>query len=282
MLADRLGRLLRRLRARRLARPAYVALGRYGAAVTRDGHRIHLLADDLSLTPTVALTGVWEPHVASLLRRLLRPGMLVAEGGANVGCHTLVMAEAIGPAGRLHAFEPVPDFPPLLERTLAANRLAARVVLHERALLDRVRPIELLLDPTMLGSGHLAMVHASTRYSRRVAAQATTLDAALAAEGDRPLDLLRLDIEGSEALALHGAEATIRRSPRLRIVMEWSPPMLAARCDPAAEAAWLAGLGFRFWRIGRHGWRGHALHPVPAASLADLPHGELLASRDPP
>lgn len=282
MLADRLGHLLRRLRARRLARPAYVPLGRHAVAVTRDGHRIHLLADDLSVTPTMALTGAWEPHVASLLRRLLRPGMLVAEGGANVGCHTLVMAEALGARGRLHAFEPLPDFRPLLEQTLVANRLADRVVLHEAALLDRVRPIELLLDPTMLGSGHLAMVHASDRYSRRVAAQATTLDVALAAQGDRPLDLIRLDIEGSEALALRGAEATIRRSPRLRIVMEWSPPMLAARCDPAEAAAWLAGLGFRFWRIGRHGWRGHALHPVPAASLAALPHGEILASRADP
>jgi FkbM family methyltransferase len=286
MWAATIRRGIRRLNAAYLVRPSYIPLGRYAAVVTRDGHRLHLVAEDLSVTPTLALTGQWEPRVASLLRRLLRPGDRVVEGGANVGAHTIPMADRIGPRGRIDAFEPLPDFHPLLERSLGVNRVADRVVLHQAALLDRAGPVEILLDPVMLGSGHLAMEHVSARYSRRVAAQATTLDAALADDGGRPVDLIRLDVEGTEMLALRGAEGVIRRSPRLSIVMEWSPEMLRSRGDPAAEAAWLAGFGFRFWRVmGRHWstpWRGHALVPVAVEALAGLPHGEVLARREPP
>jgi FkbM family methyltransferase len=281
MLAELLRSALRRRRARRFNRVPYVPLGRYGVVVTRSGHRIFVLAEDLLITPGLVLAGHWEPHVGALLASLLRPGDRVVEGGANVGCHTIPMAERIGPAGRIDAFEPVPDFLPLLRRSLAANRIAAEVVLHQAALLDRAGEVEIVQDPLESGSGHLALPQAQARYSRRIAARATTLDAELAGDGGRPVDLIRLDLEGAETLALRGAAAVLRRSPRLAIVMEWSPVMLGSRCDPAAEAAWLAALGFRFWRI-RTGWRGYRLEPVEASALPQLPHGELLARRQPP
>ncbi len=279
--AETLRRALRRLDAMRLARPAFVPLGRFAAVVTRDGHRLLLMAEDLSVTPGLALTGRWEPPVAALLRRLLRPGALVAEGGANIGAHTIPMAERIGPAGRLHAFEPVPELLPLLERNLAFNRVAAQVTLHAAALTAQPGPVELLQDPTHQGSAHLAFEGAAPRYARRIAARAMTLDAVLEGE-PRPLDLLRLDVEGAETLALRGAEAVLRRSPRVAVVMEWSPVMLRSRCDPAEEAAWLAALGFRFWRVLPSPWRGFRLEPVEPAAMAALPHGEVLARRDAP
>lgn len=280
MISNRMLRLLRRLDVMRPGRAAFVPLGRYAAIVTTQGHRLLLLAEDLSVTPNLALTGRWEPHVAALLRRLLRPGDHVVEGGANVGAHTIAMADWIGPTGRLHAFEPLPEFRPLLERSLAFNRVDAQVTLHDAALLDREGLVELLQDPLHAGSAHLAFEHTSTRYPRRIQASAITIDALLAATGGLPVDLIRLDIEGAETLALRGAEATIRRSPRLSIVMEWSPVMLRSRCDPAVEAAWLAALGFRFWRIRFGVWRGYRLEPVAPEAMAGLPHGEILARRE--
>ncbi len=195
----------------RFNRPSFVNLGRYSVTINRDGRMIFLMSEDLSLTPSLALTGVWEVRVVSVLRRLLRPGDLVVEGGANIGCHTLVMAKAIGPSGRLYAFEPLPDLFPLLQLNLGSTgrKHYAEVELRNLALLDHEGPIEMLLDPLFLGSGHLAIPHASHNYSRRISAQSTTIDAALTEEGTRPVSLIRLDIEGSEILALRGAEETI-------------------------------------------------------------------------
>jgi FkbM family methyltransferase len=277
-------RLIRRLNALRLTRPSFVNLGRYSVVINRDGRMIFTMSDDLSLTPRLAVYGEWEGRVVGVLRRLLRPGDLVVEGGANIGCHTLVIAEAIGPTGRLYAFEPLPDLLPLLEINLShLNReYSAEVKVRNLALLDHEGPIEMLLDPLFLGSGHLGIPHASHRYSRRVSAQATTIDVALAEEGTRPVSLIRLDIEGSEILALRGAEETIRRSPALRIVMEWLPIMLRPRSDPMEGVAWLSSRGFRFWRIKSSAWRSHRLEPVPSEALPTLPHCEIVASRDDP
>jgi FkbM family methyltransferase len=277
-------RLNRRLRGLFRSRPAFVPLGRFAVAVARDGRIFHLVADDLSITATIALHGHWEPQVAGLLRHLLRPGQHVVEAGANIGYHTVGMAAAIGHQGRLDSFEPVPELRRLIELNVMTNGVANRVRLHPQALLDRIGPVTLLQDPIMAGSAHLAIAHADGRYSRRIDAAATTLDAVLAGDGGRPVDLIRLDVEGAEMLALRGAQETLRRSPGVRLVFEWSPIMLAARCDPAAEAAWLAVQGFRFWRVEHAAtpWRRFALLPVSAADLPQLPHGEVLASRGEP
>lgn len=242
-----------------------------------------VMAEDLSVTPALALGGTWEPHVGTLLRDLLRPGQVVVEGGANLGYHTVMMAARIGPSGVLHAFEPVPDFWPLLEANTVNNGVADRVRLHPAALLETPRTIEIVQDPAFGGSGAVATEEVGARYARRIAAEATTLDAVL--RDGRPVDLIRLDVEGTEMLALRGAAAVLQRSPTLRIVMEWSPPMLAKRGDLAGEVAWLAGQGFRFWRIQPRMalFTRHRLEEVTAGDLPGLPHGDLLASRqDPP
>src|SRR5215831_10836434 len=51
--------------------------------------------------------GAYEPIETYLFWLLLRPGMVVIDGGANVGQYTLVAAGAVGERGEVHAFEPV-------------------------------------------------------------------------------------------------------------------------------------------------------------------------------
>lgn len=47
-----------------------------------------------------------EPGTGDVLRRLVQPGMIVADVGANIGMITLIMAWAAGPGGRVISFEP--------------------------------------------------------------------------------------------------------------------------------------------------------------------------------
>ena len=49
----------------------------------------------------------FEPVTARALRRLLRPGDVALDVGANVGFYTLLFASRVGPSGTVHAFEPV-------------------------------------------------------------------------------------------------------------------------------------------------------------------------------
>lgn len=257
---------------------AYCYLGDGRAvALTHRGQKIFLDTRDLGLTPHIATYGVWEADVEAVLVRLLRPGHIVAEVGANMGYHTLAMAEAIGPAGHIDSFEANPAVLPLLRATLAVNGLDGLVTLHPVAALDAPGQVEFTSDPDHIGSGHLALEGETANYSRRARVPAVTLDGALAAVP--ALDLLRMDAEGSEPQILRGALALLMRSPDLRIVTEWSAPMMAVRSDLQALVHWLHGeLDFSFWRIGSAG----ALDPVSVEALPGLPHGEVVMARQQP
>jgi FkbM family methyltransferase len=273
--------VLRRIRLGKLppppARPAqpYCYLGGDRAlALTHRGQMIYLDTRDLGLTPHIAVHGTWEMDVEAVLGRLLRRGDHVAEVGANMGYHTLAMAEAVGPEGHIDSFEANPVVLPLLRATIAVNGFAGRVTLHPVAALDAPGEVSFSSDPEHIGSGHLAHELEAANYSRRATVPAVTLDAALA--GMPALDLLRMDAEGSEPQVLRGAAALIGRSPGLRILTEWSAPMMAVRSDLSALVAWLGGeLGFGFWRVAK----GGVLEPVPAENLPGLPHGDLLMMR---
>jgi hypothetical protein len=87
-----------------------------------------------------------------------------------------------------------------------------------------------------------------------------------------------MDIEGSEPLALRGAETLIRRSPRIKIITEWSLEMMSSRVDIRGFVAWLVELGFGFWLIEF----GGGLTPLAHSALLELPHRDVLLTRDDP
>ena len=53
--------------------------------------------------------GVWEPYETSLVLRLLQPGDVFVDVGANIGYFSVLAASLVGDAGKVFAFEPDPD-----------------------------------------------------------------------------------------------------------------------------------------------------------------------------
>src|SRR6266508_2628239 len=62
--------------------------------------------------------GYYEPATAHLVERLLRPGMVFIDVGANIGQYTLVASGSVGMSGRVHAFEPHPAMHDVLGRNV--------------------------------------------------------------------------------------------------------------------------------------------------------------------
>ncbi|MBP0464971.1 FkbM family methyltransferase [Roseomonas sp. PWR1] len=254
---------------------AYLGNGR-AVTLTHRGHQLMLDATDIGMTPHLALRGEWERVVEDAVLALLAPGAAVVEVGANIGYHTLAMSAAIGAAGRLHAFEPNPRLVPLLSASVALNGFNDRVTIHPRAAADAPGQVALLVHPDHAGSGHLEVAAVGPGYTQRHEIETVRIDDAVG-EGFGPARLMRLDCEGAEPLALRGAEALIRRSPDLVLVMEWSVPMMRARADVAAFATWLEGLGLNHaWRIEAGGRASVAM-----ADLPGLPHSEVILARRP-
>ena len=78
---------------------------------------------DFALDPRVAdmYFAAYEPAEVAVLERFLKPGDVFVDVGANIGFLTAVGASLVGPTGRVHAFEPVPDYFARLEALRDAN-----------------------------------------------------------------------------------------------------------------------------------------------------------------
>ncbi len=177
---------------------------------------------------SIYLFGAFEPSVVRRYRRLVSPGDVVVDIGANVGAHTLPLARAAGGSGRVLAFEPTCWAFAKLQANLALNPSLVPRVTAEHALLvspdDRTVPLGIYSSwPLVNGHGESepADLHPQHRGMLRGTdgARAVTLDDYLA--GDK-VDFVKLDVDGAEPDVLAGAAATVERS-RPTIVIEMAP-----------------------------------------------------------
>jgi FkbM family methyltransferase len=68
-----------------------------------------------------------EPGTIAWLNRVLKPGDVFYDIGANVGCYTLYAARIVGETGKVYAFEPHPANALALLRNIGANGFHDRV-----------------------------------------------------------------------------------------------------------------------------------------------------------
>src|SRR5262245_19453749 len=67
-----------------------------------------LVAGDVIIRDLL-LTGSFEPKQTEIIKGLLPKGGIFVDVGANVGYFSIVGATAVGPSGRVYAFEPVEE-----------------------------------------------------------------------------------------------------------------------------------------------------------------------------
>jgi FkbM family methyltransferase len=179
----------------------------------------------------IFLANMYERQTRAALRKLVAPESLVLDIGANVGAHTLNLAQLVGPSGRVLAFEPTDFAFRKLGRNLELNpSLAARVEAYHCFLTARdgtgVPNAIYSSWPLVVESG-LHLKHLG-REMPTGAAQARSLDSVLHEHADRKVQLVKLDVDGFECDVLQGATSMLRDS-RPIFVMELAPYVLEER-----------------------------------------------------
>lgn len=173
--------------------------------------------DDLAMSGYLAL-GSYEPETIKLFRESLKEGATVVDIGTNLGYYTVIAGKKVGPKGRVFGYEPNMDSFNLLHRNILINNF------------DNITPINLALSNILgeralyLGDNKCTHSFADNRKTGKNEVVATdTLDNSLKKYGSPKIDVIKMDIEGAEILALEGMTETINRSRELIIFTEFYP-----------------------------------------------------------
>jgi len=197
------------------------------------------------------LGGSYERETGVLLREIVKPGMTVVDIGAHIGYFTRLLSKAVGPGGRVFAFEPEPENFSLLYLN-TKNR-------------PNVRPIQAATSDRS-GTAFLHVVSGSTGCHSLVGVSgiplevsAVSLDEFITKERVPSISVIKMDIEGAEPLALKGMSELLREG-RCALVMEFNPEAL--RTGGTAPENFLASLEERGFAVSAILPRG--LEPLSA------------------
>jgi FkbM family methyltransferase len=163
------------------------------------------------------------------IRRIPSPNPVVFDGGAHLGNYTQMVLEA-RPAATVHAFEPAADsYEALTERFPSGV-----VALHNCGLSDHEGEATFYADEAQSQSAsilpqerqHLEN-HGGFRPVGTV--HVRTVDAVCSEHEIERIDLLKLDVEGAELAALHGARRMLEDERIGLIQFEYGMPARSAR-----------------------------------------------------
>lgn len=195
----------------------------------------------------------WPP--APGVKTLVRPGDCVVDAGANVGYVTALLANWVGPQGRVHSFEPVPQTAELLQRSVKKLRLR-QVAVHCCGVSDRSGEARMAV-PTYADGGEnfyesRVLAAGEPAAGREVRIWLRTLDAELAPDASR-ISFMKIDVEGHEEAALRGAVDIIERS-RPALLVEINGNLDEPDSSAGRVVSFLAARGYRSY-IWENGWR---------------------------
>jgi FkbM family methyltransferase len=186
-------------------------------------------------------------------------GEIVFDLGANCGASAFVFSRAVGPSGRVVAFEPDPLNREMLTRNV--RDLGMRnVEVRAEAVAGRSGRLRFNSE----GSLGAALSHVVSRAGliETIEVTALTLPDACAAAGCAP-DFIKMDVEGAEEEVLNGAREWLRER-RPRWVIDTHHRIDGKFTDAAVEQS-LRASGYRAWTELVGGFRTTFAVPEDAA-----------------
>lgn len=157
--------------------------------------------------------GIYDPNLIVVINALLPAKGVFLDIGSNMGYCSLLMSKAVGEDGRIFAIEPSErDFLRLVDN-VNLNRLG-NVNVHRLAVSDKIGKVTISIAPEERSALNTLGTEFSNRGIEKVQTEevdSTTLDAFVEEEELDRIDVIKMDIEGSELKALNGARDAIEQ-----------------------------------------------------------------------
>jgi FkbM family methyltransferase len=188
--------------------------------------------------------GTYEPELQAAIQDLVREGTVAYDVGANIGYISLLLARKLGPGGKVYSFEALPANLERLEANLKINELIDQVEVVPAAVVDHAGTVKFLVGPSGgMGKAEGSKGRKEFDYDTVIQVKGISLDEFVYRDGKQPPQVIKMDIEGGEVMALPGMKRVLREVRPL-VFLELHGP-------EAANAAWQAfnEAGYRICRM---------------------------------
>ncbi len=184
-----------------------------------DGNKIYIDKDDRVISTELILSGKWEEFEIGLFRQNINPGNVVIDIGAHIGLYTLIAAKKVGPKGKVYAFEPLEKNFKLLKKNVEVNGYK-NVVLVNKAVSNKNGKSKLFLsNEDNFGDQR---IYDPEGNRRSTSIRTIKLDTFFKNKEKR-INVIKMDIQGSEVKALTGASEVLRKNKKMKILTEFWP-----------------------------------------------------------
>lgn len=186
-------------------------------------YKFYVSASDVGFGAHVMLDGHWEFAVTEFIARSVVPGMSVMDLGANFGYYTLLMADLVGPGGKVFSVEPNPIVATHLRNNININGYATRVSLDRRAIWDASgEKMTFRVPANEPKNGRLLK---NPNDPLPVSRSVTELEVETVALDDLVAEnasFIKADIEGAEEHLWKGMQKFVSRNPDLLLLLEFN------------------------------------------------------------
>ena len=190
----------------------------------------------------ICTKGCFEPDTTKAIASLVKQGDTVVDVGANIGCHTLLMAQLLGNAGMVYAFEPMA----YAYRKLMVNRHLndfQNIVIEKLAISDVTGVEEVVYNSSWPRNG-VARAEASLLEP----IEHMRLDDYYERHGITACDFIKIDTDGNEFKVLRGARGVLERFRPVLCMELGAYTLQRVGDDLSAMVAHIQSLGYKVCR----------------------------------
>ena len=193
------------------------------------------------------ITHEYEPFSTKIIETYLKDGSTFVDVGAHYGYYSLLAVNRKKNI-RIIAVEPVKENFRILEKNLSLYQIASRKTYHAAAS-DRDGSEKFHVTEASDSAGFYD--HPLTATKKIIHTQTIKLDSILK---NQRIDFVKIDVEGHEIRVLRGLQQTIKRNPKLKILIEFNPAcQTIAGHDPSDMLRELINLGFELFLLKESG-----------------------------
>ena len=232
-------------------------LGEYMCVVTLDDH---------SVAPHLVMNGYWQMWVTMCLAKRVKPGWRSIDVGANFGYYTLLLADLVGPAGKVEAWEPSQDLRTRLAQTIDLSGMGGRISICDSAASNVSGEARLARRTHDYGGARVrpeyesGAAHLKQELIRTELLASTLLDR---------IDFVKIDAEGMEPEVWAGLGDRLPQAALIEWCSRRSRRLPYKYADAAGFLTLLRAQGYSVGVVNPHGDVDEASDDAPLLAVTD-------------